>query len=750
MSHRLSMVLPAGLPASTGWGVLPMSAGELDVRSYLVSRTPCPHPDQEIALFVTLPEEVRHEVDDLLRAFATMLSAPSLRKGAEIAAREAATRGREWSAERLRHRLALYQKSQDWMCLVNRAKAGVAWQEGISRGLPPEFIRFAAQRFAAFRRSTDGGRAAIRSIKEQWRTGRDRDGNPAPIPGYGFWQDWWAKEYPGAPLPPVAPMPSGWSEDNIRRKARLAPAVRALCHEGIGAARKLIPGVARTRVGLRFLELIECDDVKVDFRVFDPATGQVMDLWLLVARDKATGLLLGYGMRPARVREDGTQEHLRLIDMKQLLGGVLERWGIPSDYVMTFQLENGTATLPVAVAQALGHTFNGRINVVFSRMIGGNSPVGYAERGKGNSNSKASLESMNRLGHTDTADLPGQTGRRYDLRPADLGAREKEAVATWNTASALPEHLRSKTGYPLLTLTQAREHLMRIFRMQNEREDHELEGFEWILEWRPNPSSAWAPANTAPAEMPEGAEIRQRKERPSERAEFLARGIRFDRVPPVAFKVFYEHTQRLVKVGSRGEIGFSAEKRELVFRDARPDGGLPPASQWLAYHHPEDPALLHLLHPKTGAYVATWVRRERVGWSDPQALAAAIRYTEAALQAQRVIAEDLVSPERDARAQRLAENAALVTEAEFLDVTPVPSERGETIAVSPATLAMRQAREERDQRREAHAAVDRRDAAAAASEILAGRVITDESEEISQAGDSLLAALGRTNPNPED
>lgn len=746
MSDRMSMAVRTELPSGAELGVVPASAHELDVRAYLASRQPCPHPDREMDLFVTLPEEVRHEVDDLLSAFATMLAARSLRQGAQIAAREALARGREWSAERLRHRLALYQKTQDWMCLVNRAKAGVAWQDGSTRGLPPEFVRFAAQRFAAFRRSTDGGRAAIRSIKEQWRTGRDRDGRLAPIPGYGFWQDWWAKEFPGTPLPPVAPVPTGWSEDNIRRKARLAPAVKALCHEGIGAARKLIPGVARTRVGLRFLELIECDDVKVDFRVFDPATGQVMDLWLLVARDKATGLLLGYGMRPARVREDGTQEHLRLIDMKQLLGGILERWGIPCGYVMTFQLENGTATLPVAVAQALGHTFNGRINVVFARMIVGNSPVGYAERGKGNSNSKSSLESMNRMGHTDTADLPGQTGRRYDLRPADLGAREKEAVATWQTAAALPEHLRSKTGYPLLTLTQAREHLMRIFRMQNEREDHELEGFEQILEWRPNPSSAWAPANTAPADLPPGAEIRQRKERPSERAESLARGVRFDRVPPVAFKVFYEHTQRLVKVGSRGEIGFAAEKRELVFRDARPDGGLPPGSQWLAYHHPEDPALLHLLHPRTGAYVATWVRRERVGWSDPEALAAAIRYTEAALAAQRQVAEDLVSPEREERQARLEGNAALVTEAEFLDVTPLVSERGGFAVTSPSAIAMQSAREERAERREARARQDRQEGAAAANDILAGRVMTEEAEEISQAGDSLLAALGRTNP----
>ena len=84
------------------------------------------------------------------------------------------------------------------------------------------------------------------------------------------------------------------------------------------------------------MEEVQFDDVKVDFRVFDTSTGKPVDLWLLIAHDRATSMLLGFGMRPATVREDGSQVHLKLRDTKQLAGWVLERYGVPP-YRMTWK-----------------------------------------------------------------------------------------------------------------------------------------------------------------------------------------------------------------------------------------------------------------------------------------------------------------------------------------------------------------------------------------------------------------------------
>ena len=61
-------------------------------------------------------------------------------------------------------------------------------------------------------------------------------------------------------------------------------------------------------------------------------------------------------MRPPGAR-GRSQEHLRLQDMKQLAGWILERWGLPVGYTVTWKVENGTATFSDAVALALGRLF---------------------------------------------------------------------------------------------------------------------------------------------------------------------------------------------------------------------------------------------------------------------------------------------------------------------------------------------------------------------------------------------------------
>ena len=126
--------------------------------------------------------------------------------------------------------------------------------------------------------------------------------------------------------------------------------------------------------------MIQFDDVRLDFRVIDTESGQICDLWILIARDVATGMLLGFGMRPALKREDGSQIHLKARDMKQLCGWILETYGLPP-YVMTWVLENGTATLDAAIRTALAEMLGDRIEFQMASMIGGNRLFGYWEKG---------------------------------------------------------------------------------------------------------------------------------------------------------------------------------------------------------------------------------------------------------------------------------------------------------------------------------------------------------------------------------
>lgn len=587
----LDLVTRAFTGAATG--IQPVS----DVADYLERRKPVANPEEEESLFITLPDKIRSEVTALIKAYGLVNALARGHHSVQSACKKvlAMFTSWDWQLKRFRARYDAWVKSRDWVVLVNRAKAPVGWRAATD-GLPDAFLDYVAARMGRYKR-WDARREAIRSVRREYLTGRTESGAPASIPGY--------QASPG----PHHSCPTGWSYSNIMRqiKARnvLPDAAAALMLQGTAAAKEHVPPVRGTREGLRFMEEVQFDDVKTDWRIWNPQTRQHEDLWLLIARDRATTVLLGFGMRPARMREDGTQEHLKLRDMKQLCGWLLERFGLPP-YPMKWKIERGTATLSEGSAAALQELLPSfshgaqagkpRIEVSYSSMIGGTSPAGYFERRIGNSKGKASLESHNRGMHIIGAHLPAQTGPHYAARPADLAAREKECKEIAYLSDFLPEHQRDELGYGVLTVHQARTALRRIFDIQNRRDDHTLEGFEEILEWQVLPhgqseESPWQPVTTAPAG---DVKWRKRMEMPLERAARLVAESGTEgwtKVSPAIITAFYEHTQRPVKISTAGEIVFRVENRDVIFMlppgAARPEGRALP-SKLLGYSHPDD------------------------------------------------------------------------------------------------------------------------------------------------------------------
>lgn len=650
-----------------------------DVATYLAERTPVANYEDEQRLWVRLPGLIRIEVKALQSAVLLVQTFVKGRASVQTACRQALAvfRDQHWKLKTFRALYDRWMDKGDWTVLVNRSKAGIAWQER-ECGLSELFLQFVAVRFGTYKRK-DAKPEAFRSIKRQWITGRDFSGNAAPIPGYGFAKDWWAKHNA-----PIGSFPPGWHYSNIMRqiKARntLPKAAAMLLLQGTHAAKEFVPDVLGTRKGLRFLEQVQFDDLKTDWRIFDPATGEAMDLWLLIARDVATTMLLGFGMRPARAREDGTQEHLKLIDMEQLCGWVLERYGLPP-YLMTWIIENGTATLSQGSAAALQEMLGReRIKLRYGSMIGGISPAGYFEKRLGNSKSKASLESHNRGIHLIGAALPGQTGPNYAARPADLAAREKECREIAQLSDFLPEHLRGQLGYSLLTLDQARTALFQIFAIQNRRDDHTLEDFETILEWYDDGRGLWLPQNSVPADGAHGVTrptIRQRKEMPIERAARLVSGLEFTRISPDIITAFYEHTQRQVRVNDAGEIEFTHESRKLVFACPSANQNSQIKNQkLLAYYHPHDPLYLHLTDG-AGAILGTWLQRGRV--RDDDAVAQAIAYQAHALKQARELAHELSADQRAELDAMRTHNADLHAQHGFIEVAEAAPTSGKDL-----------------------------------------------------------------------
>lgn len=632
-----------GAPALVSPLAAPILQPVRDLELYLRTRQPVAHYQNELPLFLRLPSDMAREVRALLDAFDLVIGYTA--RPLRLSVTKACVRALlvystwNWKLNRFRTKYDLWRIKRDWLVLVNRSKCGGDWIER-DAGLPEAFLDYVAQRMGQFGRK-DGKRQAILSLHAQWRTGHRPDGTPEVIPGYATgWQD-----------RNTRCVPPGWHESNIARqvkaRGKFLKSQRLLLHEGESAARGVLPQILQDRSQLRFLELVTFDDVRTDWLVLHE--GQACELWLLVARDEATRMVLGFVMHPAGVREDGKAMHLGARHMKQLAGWMLERYPLPP-YVMIWKLERGTAGLDEAIRMALGELLGKRITFSVTSMIGAaKSPAGYKEKAKGNSRGKASHESHNRLLHTQGSFIAGQTGNRWDVRPADLPARADEAVEIWNE---LPSELRGQGRYPILTMPQAREHLFRLFNAQNERTAHKLQGFDEVIE-----------------EL-EGKLIK-RMESPIERAAKLVARVNGEWAPvsPHIVRVFYEHTERRVVVKENGEISFDLEGRTHTFAHA--GNPLLPGAKALAYFHPDDPAFLHLTDGR-GAMLGTWLRRALVKYGDQEALAAAMRYTHIAREAAKAAANKLAEPQRaDLEAMR-AHNAELMRLNEFTDVTPPP------------------------------------------------------------------------------
>jgi hypothetical protein len=727
-----------------------------NIPAYLAARTPVLHYTQEEPLYVTLPDALKRDLRSLLGtrpdagAFGhvkTLIKAGSSVHKAVSQARS--LYGLPGSLKRLRQRYDLWAKTKDWVSLVNRSKCPAAWRDQPA-GLPEAFLVFCEQRLARYRRA-DAKRQAVFSIHRQWKTGQNPDGSPEPIPGYE--KDWPSRE--------SQLLPRGWSYDNIldqlKKRARLNPAVTALIQQGTSAAKEFLPQHLTTRAGLRFLELVTFDDVRTDWLIFDPESGQPCELWLLVARDHATAMVLGFVMHPCLVRPDGTVSHLGLQEMKQLAAWLLERYPLPP-YPSTWKLERGTATLPPAICAALAEMLPGHITFSYTSMIGGKSPVGYKEKAKGNSRGKASHESHNRLFHTQGAYIPGQTGNRWDIRPADLVARSDEAVETWSLRTRLPEHLRGQEKYPLLLESQAREHLIRICVEQNFRTAHDCEAFEDVLEWYDG--SQWRPQSSYPSATSDPSyQFRTRKEMPVERAIKLMAPYagQWTRCSPDILVALLSHTIRQItrpQIRANGEILFKHEGKPLVFAPPTQDSRLQTPDSLLGYLHPDDPSFLHVTDGR-GSFLGTWYRRARLGYHDHELLAQAMRYTAAALRSVAAVAAELTSPERTELEAMRAHNQGLESSlqavpiargAPFTQIAPAPDLQSPISnlqsAIASALVTTRTAVK---QAAKAHAAHLATEGAAAANDILAPSSDTSDTSYPSEISNPEIS-----NPAPDD
>jgi hypothetical protein len=501
--------------------------------------------------------EHQEKIDARIQAIAVLSQAPrsawestAERLGAELTARF----GRGFSAKRLLDLFRDYRKQGPGALLLDYRSE--------KRAKPEEFTRHLARLVGNNKRVSS---VEIERVRGAWLAGQD-------VPGYGNWRTLWAAQHPDEPTPERCPdwfLPSGFSARNL---SRLLPgeAALSLARGGYFAAHSQLPQKRNDYRELRPLEMVVFDDVRCDWVIWHPEHDRPVELWLLVAMDVATRVVLDWVSLAAVPDEDGKRAELLEEHMQILAGNLLRRYGIPSAYPMTLKVENAKATFREPAANYLRTLGGAYLKIDYTHMVTRRLPGGHEQRHGTPWDVKGVLESFFKTFHNQAASLPGQTGARYDLAPAELREVKREAHELLAECEDLPAEILAQLRLPVLGHDEAIATLDRLFAELNARTRHNLSGFEKLQLFRLPSDLAWRPiAELAryPAAVAREARLTRRMESPLER---LARLLRaqppFTIVPDDALLPLLARTIKRVRRPAPYTISWTQDGVEWLFR----------------------------------------------------------------------------------------------------------------------------------------------------------------------------------------
>lgn len=624
-------------------------------------------PFGDLAEFSALPEARRTEVTFTLSLLARV---HALRGGGDLktaVATVAATsrhQMRGCSASSLLRKYYAYLGSKDWRSLVAAYKG--------PSSLPAEFVAFVKALAEDNHRSMAEAWELLRS--EIWPSGQ-------PVPGYGTWIEWYAREFPEKALPKTYPRgvyPAGWSKRNLYRKAP-SKGARVLFQRGLAAAKKHFPSVTRDPSQLREFEMIVIDDFQLDCLCVFPGDGkaapQIAPVAGLLAMSVATRRKLVWGIGAMIERDepqpDGSvkkvRSGIRRVDVQVLLHDLFAKHGLP-DYQVTILCENATAAIAPELELALSLLFEGRVKVERTGLINHKTLTnGFVERG-GKPWEKGWIESAFNALWNSLGAMPGYKGSNQRLNsPASLEAAicyTKLLLGQGERALNLPPEKLMQLRLPFPSPQSVERAFAWACSASDSRTDHKYLGFDRVTEFLLADGDAPRPF-TELALLPPSAQaevqIVERMESPIERAQRIATPMQ--PVPPAVLALLLLTPKRVTF--RNHAVTFAHDKTGYTYVDEAGSAlrNVQEGTEFLGYFDPAAPEQLHLATLK-GAYAGTLTRlggrRGAIDVRDKEALAAA-----AGVQAQivnRTLAEVRERhAEQDAQlAQDRAHNAAIV------------------------------------------------------------------------------------------
>lgn len=522
----------------------------------------------------------------------------ALQKGGTRAACEAVARatGGEIGGSTLHKKLVLWIDSErnDTVLIDKRLFPEMWAKRAKEQELPEKFLIWAGGQMLSNQRSSA---AAYRTIIARWRAWRRGD-NSMAIDGYSKPPRDCGKGYP-----------TGWSYENLMRRAQPPKEQLDLVRLGSVAAQKYLPYIPSTRAGVKFLQFVYCDDVVHDRKCSVPGYIEPVRILQLGAIDYASGVYLKFGIRPDLPRDDGTRERLQRRDFLTLIAGLLMDYGYPTGHKMHLICERGTATMNLAEAQFLYELTDGQVCVGYTSMEG-QFVLAWDEAKSGCSNGKGLIESWHNLFHNEQASLPGQTGKDRNHTPTALLGSDREVAALNKVAMVLTPQQRARLAMPYPSITQAHRETLRIVQNINHRRDHACEDFEQVQLWRlMGTDMEWREEGelvNVPEKALSALEWLPVQEKPAERMARLSQGIELKKPHPGGLVGFFEGSHSVATV-ERRQVKITVNGKTCWFGPETPDDALENDTPIMVHHMPQEPEWAIIT--SKGRYIAIWKRQ---------------------------------------------------------------------------------------------------------------------------------------------
>ncbi|HTJ77966.1 MAG TPA: hypothetical protein VL357_03145 [Rariglobus sp.] len=513
--------------------------------------------------------------------------------------------------------LAFRASGNDWRKLV--AAYHLPAEEHQRGNLSPEFVRYWQ---ALAEENQRAARPAYRELLRRWRRGDE-------IAGVGTWQRWWQAKFKGRPLPAECPedLPTGWSYENLLANMP-AKVETTIVRDGLFAAHAGLSQILRDRNQLRPHELLTFDDAQLDFRVM--ADGGVRKLRGVFCLDVGDAYLLSHYTKPALAKEDGGEEGLMRAEVRQMLFYILRDYGIPRDYPLNLLVESGAASISKEDAAWLHAMSGGRIIVHRTSVTERTAFLGaYTER-YGQPWHKGWIEAFFNLLHNECAGIAGQFGRnQLEGKTGDFEKRKEAALALYKAAECLPAFYRDQLATPFPSLGRANDFLIDVINRINHRQDHRLQGFERVSQWRLTDGDRWrdwAELRELPAAAHDAVQTREVMESPA--ARHARRWAELVRDPLSELSLIpLLNAKRTVTLAKPFEVKLQIDGKGHVFRKI--DKALAKEGLTFTAHFDEDRADCIHLFDEAGRHVATLPRVDGFNPLDRDAYKTAIKATAA-------------------------------------------------------------------------------------------------------------------------